>query len=228
MAGVDTKVKFCGITSLEDAELCVEHGAWALGLIFVPSSSRRVKQAEAARIAGAMQRRVELAGVFQNSSLDHVVQTAEQFGLTLVQLHGDEGPSFCAEVARRTGARIVKAARIAHRSDAVALSAFRTDFHLMDGPGGGETFEWSLVRARRGKWAPLIVAGGLTPENVVAAIEATEPFAVDVASGIEQAGSHPPVKDPEKVAAFAAAVASTHAVEEPFEEDAVEEEVAPS
>jgi phosphoribosylanthranilate isomerase len=204
VAFVAVRVKFCGITSLEDAELCLEHGAWALGLIFVPTSPRRVRQADAARIAGAMQRRVELAGVFQNSTLDRVVETVEQFRLTLVQLHGDEGPSFCSEVQRRTGAKVSKAARIRHRSDAIALSAFHTDFHLMDGPGGGETFEWSLVRARRGKWAPLIVAGGLTHENVGAAIEATEPFAVDVASGIEaEAG----VKDPEKVAAFAAAVA---------------------
>lgn len=196
------KVKFCGITSLEDAELCAEHDPWALGLIFVPSSPRRVKQADAARIVGAMRRRVELAGVFQNSALDHVVHTVDQFGLSLVQLHGDEGPAFCSEVARRTGARIVKAARIRHRSDAVALSAFHTDFHLMDGPGGGETFQWELVRARRGKWAPLIVAGGLTPDNVEDATAATEPFAVDVASGVER---EPGVKDPEKVAAFAEA-----------------------
>ena len=200
-----TKIKFCGITSLEDAELCAEHDPWALGLIFVPSSPRRVKQAEAARIAGAMRRRVELAGVFQNSALDHVVRTVESFELTLVQLHGDEGPSFCAEVARRTGARIVKAARIAQRSDVVAMGAFRTDFHLFDGPGDGSPFDWELVKARRGARPPLIVAGGLTPENVGAAIAAIyDPFAVDVASGIE---ASPGVKDPAKVAAFAAAVA---------------------
>ena len=199
MADVATKIKFCGMTSLDDAELCAGHGAWALGLIFVPSSPRRVKQADAVRIAGAMRRRVELAGVFQNSALDHVVRTVEGLELTLVQLHGDEGPSFCSEVSRRTGARVIKAMRIRHRSDAVALSAFRTDFQLMDGPGGGQTFEWELARARRGKWAPLIVAGGLTPDNVADAIRATEPFAVDVAGGIE---ASPGVKDPEKVAAF--------------------------
>lgn len=206
-----TKIKFCGITSLDDAELCLAHGAWALGLIFVPTSPRRVKHAEAARIAGAMRRRVEVAGVFQNSSLDHVSKTVENLELSLVQLHGDEGPSFCSEVARRTGARVIKAMRIHHRSDAVALSAFRTDFQLMDGPGGGEPFAWDLVRARRGKWAPLIVAGGLTPDNVEDAIAATEPFAVDVASGIE---ASPGTKDPAKVEAFAAAVAKTQAEEE--------------
>ena len=206
MAFVAVKVKFCGITSLDDAELCAGHGAWALGLIFVPASPRRVKQADAARISAAMKRRVELAGVFQNSALDHVVRTVDAFGLTLVQLHGDEGPSFCAEVQRRTGSRVIKAARIGHRSDVVAMGAFRTDFHLFDGPGNGQPFEWELVKARRGARPPLIVAGGLTSENVGAAIDAIyNPYAVDVASGIERDGE-PGVKDPEKVAAFAEAV----------------------
>ena len=213
MAPVATKIKFCGITSLEDAELCAGHGAWALGLIFVPSSPRRVKQADAAQIAAAMRRRVELAGVFQNAHLDHVVETVNAYELTLVQLHGDEGPSFCSEVARRTGAKIIKAARIAHREDVVALGAFRTNYHLMDGPGNGEPFEWELVNARRGARPPLIVAGGLTAENVGDAIASIyNPFAVDVASGIER---EPGVKDPEKVAAFASAVAVADEAEVP-------------
>jgi phosphoribosylanthranilate isomerase len=198
-----TRIKFCGITSLEDAELCAEHGAWALGLIFVPSSPRRVRYGDAVQIAGGMRRKVEVAGVFQNATLDHIVHTAESLELTLIQLHGDEGPSYCAEVSRRTGAKVIKAARIASRADIVALRAFHTDFHLLDG-AGGETFEWNLVHERRTD-APLIVAGGLTPENVAAAIEATNPYAVDVASGVEE---RPGVKDPEKVAAFAQAVRS--------------------
>ena len=196
-----TKVKFCGITSLEDAELCVEHGAWALGMIFVPSSPRRIKQAHAAQVAAAMRRRVELAGVFQNANLDHVARTADALDLTLVQLHGDEGPSYCSEVARRTGARVIKAARVRTRADAAALSAYATDFHMLDG-GGGEPFDWSLARARRSN-IPLIHAGGLTPENVGEAIAATRPYAVDVATGTE---ASPGVKDPARVAAFAEAV----------------------
>jgi phosphoribosylanthranilate isomerase len=195
-----TRVKFCGIARLEDAELCVEHGAWALGMIFVTSSPRRCRQREAARIAGAFRRRVELAGVFQNATLDHVARTAENLQLSMVQLHGEEGPSYCAEVARRTGAKVVKAARIRSRADVVALQPYRTDFHLLDG-AGGQPFDWDLVRARRTD-VPLMVAGGLTPENVADAIAATDPYAVDVASGIER---EPGVKDPDKVAAFAAA-----------------------
>jgi phosphoribosylanthranilate isomerase len=199
-----TRVKFCGITNVEDAELCAGHGAWALGMIFVSSSPRRCKQSEAARIVSALRRRVELVGVFQNPTLDHVTGTVESLALSMVQLHGDEGPSFCAEVARRTGAKVMKAARVRSRADVVALKPYATDFHLLDGPGGGVPFDWRLVRAHRGP-VPVVVAGGLTAENVAEAIAATDPYAVDVASGIEADG-RPGVKDPAKVAAFADAV----------------------
>jgi phosphoribosylanthranilate isomerase len=192
-----TRVKLCGITSLEDAQMCLEHRPWALGLIFVPHSKRRVKLGAAAEIAAAVRRKVEVVGVFENATLDHVAGTAERVGLSVVQLHGDEGPSFCGEVARRTGAKIIKAVRVRTREEVHALRAFHTDFHMLDG-GGGEPFTWSLARERRSD-VPLVLAGGLTPENVGAAIEETRPFAVDVASGVE---ARPGVKDPEKVAAF--------------------------
>lgn len=200
-----TRVKHCGITSLEDAELCLSHGAWALGLIFVSESPRRVKVGVAAEIGASLRRKAELAGVFRNAHLDHVARTAEQVPLSLVQLHGDEGPAYCAEVARRTGARVIKAARVRTRADVVGLEAFRTDFHLLDGTGG-EPFEWGLVRVRRSQ-APLMVAGGLTHENVADAIAATDPYAVDVASGTEADG-RPGVKDPDRVAAFSQAVSA--------------------
>lgn len=202
-----TRVKFCGITSVEDAELCAGHGAWAIGLIFVPGTPRALTLEAADPIARAMRRRVEVAGVFRNATLDEVAGTAEALHLTLVQLHGDEGPAYCTEVARRTGARVIKAARVRLRADAVALGAFHTDFHLLDGHGGGEPFDWSLARARRAH-APLIVAGGLTPETVAEAIAATDPYAVDVASGVE---ASPGVKDPAKVAAFAEAAVAVPA-----------------
>lgn len=200
------RTKFCGITRLEDAELCVEHGAWALGMIFVPSSPRKAKQIEAARIAATFRRKVELVGVFVNAPLDQIARTVDNVGLTMVQLHGDEGPSFASEVARRTGAKVIKAARVKTRADVVALEPFHTDFHLFDGQGG-TTFEWALTRHRRTQ-TPLIAAGGLTHENVGDAIRAIEPFAVDVASGIE---AEPGIKDPAKVAAFAEAVRAAEA-----------------
>lgn len=208
-----TRIKFCGITRLEDAERAVQLDAWAIGMILWPGSQRYVRPGDAVAIGSAMQRKVEIAGVFVNAHLDFVVARAEEIGLTLVQLHGDEGPSFCTEVARRTGARVIKVARVQHRSDVQALRAFRTDYHLVDSyvegtPGGtGETFAWELIDPRR-RERPLILSGGLTPENVGAAIAATEPYAVDVASGVERS---PGIKDQERMAEFAAAVRAADA-----------------
>ena len=107
-----TRVKFCGITRVEDAELAAELGAWAVGLIFWPGSPRRCPPEQAAAVAAAVRRRVEVAGVFVNAHLDEVAATADTVGLTLIQLHGDEGPAYCSEVARRTGAKVIKAARV--------------------------------------------------------------------------------------------------------------------
>ncbi|HLJ04236.1 MAG TPA: phosphoribosylanthranilate isomerase [Solirubrobacteraceae bacterium] len=202
------KIKFCGLTGLADAELAVSAGAWAIGLIFWPGSPRRCELQAAAEIAGALRRKVEIAGVFVNATLDEVAAVAEAVQLSLLQLHGDEGPAYCAEAARRTGAKIIKAARVRSGADIQALSAFHTDYHLLDSytpgmPGGtGETFAWELARGHRGR-TPLILSGGLTPENVAAAVAGVRPFAVDVASGVEVS---PGRKDPAKLEAFAAAV----------------------
>jgi phosphoribosylanthranilate isomerase len=204
-----TKIKFCGITTLDDARAAVSAGAWSIGLIFWPQSPRACDPGTAAEIAAAVKRSAEVAGVFFNPTLDHVAATADAVGLTLIQLHGDEGPVFCDEVARRTGCKVIKASRIRSRSDMQALQAFRgANYHLLDSyvpgmPGGtGETFEWEYARAHRGP-VPVILSGGLTPANVADAIAAVGPFAVDVASGVE---SSPGRKDHAKLEQFASAV----------------------
>jgi phosphoribosylanthranilate isomerase len=211
MGGVPTdapRIKLCGITSRDDALLAVEAGAWAVGCILWPGSPRACDPAEAARIAAAVRRRAHVCGVFVNATLDDVAGLVDGIGLTMVQLHGDEGPAFCSEVARRTGARGVKAAAVRGHADIRALEAFHTDYHLLDAHrsgmrgGTGETFDWDLVRTRRST-IPLVLSGGLRPENVAEAIAAVRPFAVDTASGTE---ASPGVKDPEKIAAFVAAV----------------------
>jgi phosphoribosylanthranilate isomerase len=149
-----------------------------------------------------------------NATLDHVAEIADGVGLTLLQLHGDEGPAYCAEAARRTGAKVIKAARVRSGADVQALSAFHTDYHLLDSytagvPGGtGETFAWEIARTHRGR-TPVVLSGGLTAENVAQAIQEIRPFAVDVASGTE---SSPGIKDPAKLKAFAAAVRSAEPV----------------
>jgi len=205
------KIKFCGLTNLPDAERAVGAGAWAIGLIFWPGSPRRCAPSDAAEIAAALKRQVEVVGVFVNATLGTIAETADAVGLTMLQLHGDEGPAFCEEAARRTGCKVIKALRVRSGADIQASARFCTDYHLLDShvpgkPGGtGETFAWELVAAHRGS-VPVIVSGGLTPDNVAEAISVAHPFAVDVASGVELA---PGRKDPDKLAAFAAAVRSS-------------------
>lgn len=213
MSATRAQVKICGITTLSDAELAVEFGAWAIGMIFYESSPRRCSLAEAQLITSALRRKVELCGVFVNAPMEEIVETSEQLGLTLLQLHGDEGPAFCGEAARRTGARIIKAFQVAGPGDVRDASRYHTDFHLLDARstvpgreglrgGTGEAFDWALLAGRRSK-TPLILSGGLGPDNAAEAIERVRPFAIDTASATESAPGH---KDPTKLRDLFAAV----------------------
>ena len=199
-----TKVKVCGMTNLADAEQAASRGAWAIGLIHHPDSPRYVRPEVAEEIGAALKRRCEIAGVFVNSTLDDVIDAAERENLTLLQFHGEEGPSFCVEAGRRTGAKVIMAMRVTSPADVQAAEAFRTDFHLFDAywhgihGGTGQSFDWDLVAKRRSK-VPMILAGGLNAENLAAAIDLVRPFAVDVVSGVE---AEPGRKDPAKVEAF--------------------------
>lgn len=203
------KVKICGITTLADAEASVSAGAWAIGLNHSPESPRLVDPGSAAAIGAALKRRCEVAGVFVNAHLDEVVEAAENAALTLVQLHGEEGPSYCAEVHRRTGCRVIKAFRVRSPAEVTAARAYRTDFHLFDAyrpgvhGGTGASFDWDLVAGRRGG-VPAILAGGLNADNVGAAIAAANPWGVDVCSGVE---TSPGVKDHARIGSFMAAAA---------------------
>jgi phosphoribosylanthranilate isomerase len=203
-----TRVKICGITRPVDARLAADLGAWALGMVFWPGSPRVCAIDDAEAIGAEFRRRLQLAGVFVNATLDEVAATTDRCGLTLVQLHGDEGPAYCREAARRTGCRVMKAVRVRDAAQVRDLQRFHTDFHLLDAysprtPGGtGETFAWELVR-EHGADPPVVLSGGLTPENVGEAIAAARPFAVDTASGTE---AEPGRKDPAKVNAFFRAV----------------------
>jgi phosphoribosylanthranilate isomerase len=201
------RVKICGITRPEDAELAASLGAWAIGFILWPGSKREADPAVAAGIARAQRRRLELVGVFVTPTLDEVAHAVEAIGLTHVQLHGDEGPAFCTAVAQRTGARVIKALGIASGADMRAIERFHTDLHMLDsGRGGtGRTWDWGLIEQRRSH-VPVVLAGGLRPENVADGIAAVRPWAVDVASGVER---EPGVKDPAKVEAFVRAARET-------------------
>ncbi|HYM44797.1 MAG TPA: phosphoribosylanthranilate isomerase [Solirubrobacteraceae bacterium] len=213
------RVKICGITDPRDAELAVALGAWAVGMVFHEPSPRRCSTERALEITTALRRKAELCGVFVNATLQELAQRTEELGLTMLQLHGDEGPAFCAEAARRTGAKVIKAAQVSGPGDVRDLERFHVDFHLLDArakaPGGkelrggtGETFDWSLLAGRRSQ-TPLILSGGLRPDNVATAVARVRPYAVDTASGTERAPGH---KDEAKLRAFFAAAHAASAV----------------
>lgn len=209
--GVTMFVKICGITDDAAARAAAEAGADAIGFVFHPPSRRYVEPARAGAIGRDLSRRLIRVGVFVDAGL-HVIRDAiAAAGLDWIQLHGEETPDFCAAVRRATGHPVVKACRVLDRADLAGLAAFPADYFLLDTgrpgqPGGtGETFDWDLARAACEELAlpaPVLLAGGLTPDNVVAALEAAGPDGVDVSSGVETAGR----KDPAKIFRFIAAV----------------------
>jgi phosphoribosylanthranilate isomerase len=198
------RVKFCGITNLDDAAEAVRLGAWAIGLIHYEESPRSVDTVVAAQIAAAFRRKLEIVGAFVNPTLPEVARAVEDEQLSMVQLNGEEGASFCAEVARRTGVKVIKAIHVASAADIHGAEAYRTDFHLFDRRakglwgGSGESFDWELLRGHRSD-VPEILAGGLRPDNVAEAVAIAQPYAVDVASGVE---AEPGRKDHAAMAAF--------------------------
>ena len=199
------RIKFCGITRIEDAERAAELGAWAIGLIHWDGSERFCDPTRATEISAAVRRRLEVVGVFVNPSLAEVAAAAESAPLSILQLHGEEGPAFCQEAARRTGCRVIKALPVRSAAEVHGAKAYRTDFHLFDAHrkghwgGAGTSFDWELLRGRRSQ-IPAIVAGGLRPDNVAEAVAVARPAGVDVAGGIESA---PGIKDHKLMAEFA-------------------------
>ena len=214
-----TKVKVCGITRLEDAELAIGHGAWALGFILWPQSKRYVDPGVAAGIARGVRRKVETVGVFVNQPLDEIAGAGRRARRSRhVQLHGDEGPSFCSAVAQRTGAKVIKAVRIGH---AVRPARPRALPHRPPPARHGRRRPVRRHRAARGTGAcwrsaarkiPFLLSGGLTPENVAEGIAAARPWGVDVASGVE---ASPGIKDPEKLEAFFARASAEASHDQP-------------
>lgn len=194
------KVKICGITNLEDAMVAVEAGADALGFVFHPPSSRNITPDQAAGIIAQLPPFIQCIGLFVDRSQEMVNHIAEQCRLDLVQLHGDEPPTFCTGVKRR----IIKAIRVKDKTSLDAMHSYQVSAFLLDAwsplahGGTGLTFDWELALAASGT-GRIILAGGLTPENVVDAVRLVNPYAVDVSSGVEASAGK---KDPEKVREF--------------------------
>jgi len=187
-AGMMVKVKICGITNVGDALMAVAAGADALGFNFYRPSPRYVEPNRALSMRMALPPFVATVGVFVDASVPKVREIMAQSGLDYAQLHGHETP---AKVSRLSDLRVIKAIRVREEHDLVNLEKYRADAFLLDAfvpgePGGtGVTFDWELAR-RASSRAKIVLAGGLTPENVTEAVEDVRPYAVDVASGVEE------------------------------------------
>jgi phosphoribosylanthranilate isomerase len=185
-----TQVKICGITNLDDALAAVEAGAELLGFNFYLKSPRYVSPADARRIIEQLPERAKRVGVFVNEDAGGVARIASEAGVKVVQLHGDETPEFCADLR---GLSVVKALRVGKDFHVEDASKFETDAVLLDAyvsdfrGGTGHTFDWSIASRTREVVRRLFLAGGLTPDNVGAAVKSVRPFAVDVCSGVETA-----------------------------------------
>ncbi len=195
------RVKICGITDIDDALLAIEAGADALGFVFHDKSPRYVTPDRAAAIIAALPPFVQTVGVFVNVEADTINRTAERCRLDLVQLHGDETPAFCAKICRR----VIKAFRIKDITSLEPMVHYRVAACLLDAyspkeyGGTGLSFNWETAKIAKEFGTPIILAGGLTPDNVQEAVETVLPYGVDVSSGVERA---PGSKDPEKVREF--------------------------
>lgn len=202
------RVKICGITNWDDAKLAIDEGAAALGFNFYPPSPRAVSPAEAWAIIRRLPPFVEAVGVFVNWSFAAVDALARALRLDAVQLHGDESPGVVAQCA--TAHRVIKAFQVGRGFRPAILARYaEASAFLLDGSrarlrgGTGATFDWRIAR-RAGRYGDIILAGGITPENVAQAIREGRPFGVDVASGVEL---RPGKKDPARVRELMHAVA---------------------
>ena len=196
-----TRVKICGITRPEDAAEVVAAGADAIGLVFYPPSPRAVNPEQARVVVAGIPAFVTVTALFVNPSVEEVQTVLDAVRIDLIQFHGDEDDGFCSQFNRP----YIKAIRVRQASDMVeacvrfpgALSLL-LDSYKPGVPGGtGETFDWSLVPEDLNK--PIILAGGLSPENVALAIADVQPFAVDVSGGVEASKG---IKDAGKIQAF--------------------------
>lgn len=205
------QVKVCGLTAIEEAVGCVEMGVNAIGLVFYPQSSRFVGFQRGAAITAAVSGRAVTVGVFVDESFDTIMRTVDNCGLGIVQLHGKESPQLVNRL-RNQDLAVVKALFLSRSPYFAEASDFEASAFLLEcGSGkqpGGNAVSWDWQKARTvERNTPLILAGGLTPQNVSVAIHAATPDAVDVSTGVESA---PGQKDISKINAFINMVSQNH------------------
>jgi phosphoribosylanthranilate isomerase len=194
------KVKICGITNLDDALQALDAGADALGFVFYDLSPRCISFETAERIIAKLPPYVVTSGVFVNNPASFIESAVGHCGINVVQLHGDETPGFCGTI-RHT---VVKAFRVRNISSLETIRQYSVSGYLLDAyapgtyGGTGLTFNWETAKIAK-QFGPLILAGGLKPDNIRLAVETVEPYAVDVSSGVE---ASPGRKDHAKVSEF--------------------------
>lgn len=200
-----TNIKICGITNLEDALFAAKAGADALGFNFFEHSSRYIPVDRAQFIMGQLPAGVRKVGVFVNADIEKVLSIAQALPLDAIQLHGDESPDYVSELKEKVPQRIIKALRVSGNFNPESVLNYDLDTVLLDtySPaeygGTGETFDWDIARRVMDLGIRVYLAGGLSPDNVSAAIQAAMPYGVDVCSCLEREKG---LKDNIKVKAF--------------------------
>jgi phosphoribosylanthranilate isomerase len=199
-----TRIKICGITREVDGIDAAEAGADAIGLVFYPPSPRFLELARARAIRDALPPLVSTVALFVNAPAGQVRTVLEQVRPSMLQFHGEETPEYCAQF----GVPYLKACRVKAGVDLLkylrpfsSAAGWLLDSHVAEYGGVGESFDWSLVPAER--FRPVVLSGGLSPQNAAAAVRQVRPWGVDVSSGVESAKG---IKDAAKVAAFIAEV----------------------
>ena len=194
------KVKICGMTNLKDVKVAVDGGVDAVGFIFYKKSPRSVTMQAGRKIVLELPPFVDSVGVFVNETAEQINKIADRCNLDRVQLHGNESPTFCKKIRRR----VIKAIRVKDIQSLKKLSDYPVSSFLLDTfsedqyGGTGKVFDWNLAYPAK-KYGPIILAGGLTPNNVRQAIQRIQPYGVDVCSGVE---SQPGIKDHKKMQTF--------------------------
>ena len=194
------KVKICGMTNLKDVKVAVDGGVDAVGFIFYKKSPRSVTMQAVRKIVLELPPFVDSVGVFVNETAEQINKIADRCNLDRVQLHGNESPAFCKKIRRR----VIKAIRVKDIQSLKKLSDYPVSSFLLDTfsedqyGGTGRVFDWNLAYPAK-KYGPIILAGGLTPNNVRQAIQRIQPYGVDVCSGVE---SQPGIKDHKKMQTF--------------------------
>lgn len=192
-----TKIKLCGLKSLNDIEIINKYNPEYIGFIFYKKSKRYIDYKTAKILKNALNKNILAVGVFVNEDINTVVKLLNQNIIDIAQLHGNESENYIKTLKKLTNKTIIKAFKVENALDIQKVKQSQADFVLLDsGTGGtGQTFNWSLIKNLE---RPYFLAGGLSIENIKTALDMLSPYALDVSSGIETSGK----KDPEKIKAF--------------------------